>query len=72
LSCEHNNVQFIGVYSLIGCYHCEDCGEKIDPVEYHKMKGDLHINLIDYYTEHPEKLQPMWQDHPWVRHLYEN
>jgi hypothetical protein len=55
---------------MVGNYRCEDCGETIDPVEYAKMKGSLNIALLDYYTEHPERLKPMYRDHPWVRHLY--
>jgi hypothetical protein len=45
--------------------------EEIDPVKYAKLKGELNIALLDYYAEHPEELNPIWRDHPWVRHLYE-
>jgi hypothetical protein len=36
-NCQHNNVQFLGTYSLIGSYYCTDCGEIIDPQTYHKQ-----------------------------------
>jgi len=71
-SCQHNNVQFIGKFSLVGNYHCNDCGEEIDPVEYAKIKGDLNIQLLDYYKENPHKLNSHWRHHPWVKHLYES
>ncbi len=43
--CTHENVQFIGLYSMIGNYHCEDCGAIIEPVEYHRTHGMPHISL---------------------------
>tara|TARA_R110000751_G_scaffold307662_1_gene430499 strand:+ start:12878 stop:13111 length:234 start_codon:yes stop_codon:yes gene_type:complete len=70
MTCTHDRVTFRGSYSLIGNYRCDDCKEIIDPIEYAKMKGDLNFELLDYYTEHPDRLNPMWQDHPWVAHLY--
>ena len=71
-SCQHNNVQFIGQFSLVGNYECRDCGEAIDPVEYAKMKGELNIQLLDYYRKNPHKLNPDNRNHPWVKHLYES
>jgi hypothetical protein len=38
MTCEHDNVVFIGIYSLVGNYVCKDCNAEIDPVEYAKMK----------------------------------
>lgn len=72
LICEHNNVTFNGMYSLIGKYKCHDCGQEIDPVEYAKMKGMLNIKLMDYYKEYPYKLDPMWRDHWRVKDRYRN
>jgi hypothetical protein len=69
--CKHDNVVFNGMYSLVGNYLCKDCDIEIDPVEYAKMKGMLNIALLDYYEENPDKLDPMFHDHPWVAHLYE-
>jgi len=71
VTCKHDNVTFHGLYSLIGNYICNDCGIKIKPVEYAKMKGHLNIALLDYYTENPDKLNHMWHDHPWIAHLFE-
>lgn len=71
MTCKHEDVVFLGTYSLIGDYVCQDCGERFDPVEYAKTKGDLNVNLIDYYMENPDKLNPMWHDHPMVAHLFE-
>lgn len=68
--CEHNRVTFVGLYSLVGNYVCDDCEAIIDPVEHAKAKGDLNVALISYYEENPEKLKPMWRDHPTVRHIY--
>lgn len=45
MKCTHDNVTFIGLYSLIGNYHCNDCGEKIEPVKYHQMKKMPHVRL---------------------------
>jgi len=42
--CPHKNVQFIGMYSLVGNYICQDCGEKIPPVVYHRMMGHPHVD----------------------------
>ena len=71
MTCKHDNVEFNGMYSLVGNYLCKDCNIEIDPVEYAKMKGKLNIALLDYYEENPDKLDPMYHDHPWVAHLYE-
>ena len=71
MTCKHDNVFFNGYYSLVGNYVCKDCNIEIDPVEYAKMKGILNIALLDYYEENPDKLDPMYHDHPWVAHLYE-
>ena len=71
MTCKHHNVVFNGIYSLLGNYLCKDCNIEIDPVEYDKMKGHLNVALLDYYEENPDKLDPMWQDHPSVAHLYE-
>ncbi len=43
--CTHENYQFVGMYSLIGNYHCLDCGEIIEPVEFHRLKGLPHAQL---------------------------
>ena len=69
--CTHNNVTFIGVSSLMGQYVCDECDMVISPVEYHKLKGYLHVKLIKYYEQHPEKLLPMYRDHPWIAHVYQ-
>ena len=71
MTCKHDNVVFNGMYSLVGNYLCKDCNIEIDPVEYAKMKGMLNVALLDYYEENPDKLDPMYHDHPWVAHLYE-
>lgn len=71
MGCQHENAVFDGQSSLVGNYVCPDCQAVIDPVEFAKLRGNLHITLIDYYTDHPERLAPMWRDHPWVEHLYE-
>jgi len=71
LPCPHKQVTFLGKASLVGNYYCDVCGEKIDPIEYAKMNGDLNIALLDYYTKNPNKLNPSWRNHPWVKHLYE-
>lgn len=71
MSCNHDNVTFTGVFSLVGKYLCKDCGQSIDPVEYAKLKGNLNIQLLDYYEQNPEKLNVRWHHHPWVKHLYE-
>lgn len=77
--CEHANVTYVyddakvafkGGFSLIGYYRCLDCNEKLDIVEYAKYRGDLDIALLDYYRQFPERLNPIWRDHPWVRHLF--
>ncbi len=70
MTCKHDNVVFNGMYSLVGNYLCKDCKVEIDPVEYAKMKGMLNVALLDYYEENPDKLDPMYHDHPWVEHLY--
>ena len=71
MTCKHDNVVFMGMYSLVGNYLCKDCNIEIDPVEFAKLKGKLNIALLDYYEENPDKLDPMYHDHPWVAHLYE-
>ena len=71
MNCNHDNVTFHGMFSLVGNYICNDCGQKIDPVEYAKLKGELNIQILDYYEQNPEKLNVQWHDHPWVKHLYE-
>lgn len=45
MKCTHDNVTFVGLYSLIGNYHCNDCGEVIEPVIYHQMKKMPHVRL---------------------------
>ena len=42
MTCKHDNVVFVGMYSLVGNYVCKDCNIEIDPVEYAKMKGHLN------------------------------
>jgi hypothetical protein len=79
MTCKHDNVEFMGIYRRVGNYVCwvrtivccKDCNVEIDPVEYAKMKGMLNVALLDYYEENPDKLDPMYHDHPWVAHLYE-
>ena len=71
MTCKDDNVEFAGTYSLVGKYVCKDCNVEIDPVEYAKMKGHLNISLLDYYEENTDKLDPMYNDNPWVAHLYE-
>lgn len=68
--CSHENATFVGQFSLAGNYVCPDCQAVIDAVEFAKLRGHLHFMLIDYYTSHPDRLDPMWRDHPWVEHLY--
>jgi hypothetical protein len=68
--CKHNDVVFLGVHSLVGRYVCNDCKAEIDPVEYARLKGDLNFALMGYYEEFPERLNPIWHDHPAVAHLY--
>jgi hypothetical protein len=70
MTCPHDNMVFDGTYSLKGNYRCKDCGEIITPKEYCRIKGDLHTDLIDYYTKYPDRLKIMWRNHPKVRHLY--
>jgi glycosyltransferase involved in cell wall biosynthesis len=36
LGCQHKRANFIGSWSLIGDYKCDDCGYRIDPQIYHK------------------------------------
>ena len=51
------------------CFSVADYVEEV--VEFAKLKGKLNIALLDYYEENPDKLDPMYHDHPWVAHLYE-
>lgn len=60
--CPHENTQFVGYASLIGYYHCNDCGENIDPVEYAKLKGYFNVALVDYYIENIDKLNNFWKN----------
>jgi len=41
--CEHLKVQFIGMFSMIGSYHCRDCGIKIDPVIRALNEGSYNV-----------------------------
>lgn len=43
--CKHNDVQFYGMYSMVGDYHCVDCGYKIDPIVLHYIRAHPHIML---------------------------
>lgn len=70
MECKHKTVTFWGQFSMVGNYICDDCGVKINPVDRAKQKGELNVELLDYYTKNPSKLNVEWRDHPWVRHLY--
>ena len=48
ISCFHDNVEFIGLYSLIGNYFCKNCKEKLEPQIYHRMKGQPTIDDLAY------------------------
>ena len=60
--CKHDNVTFHGLYSYIGAYHCNDCGEEINPLTYAKLKGipNYHIPIENYPEEHREKIREYW------------
>ena len=64
MNCKHENVTFRGVFSMIGCYVCDDCGEEFDPVEYHRMTGEPHVDLKveDYAPDFREKIANFWAD----------
>jgi len=51
MTCKHDNYQFKGLYSLVGKYHCLDCGAEIEPVEFHRLKGWPHVELDDKKSE---------------------
>jgi hypothetical protein len=70
MTCKHDDVVFIGMNSLIGNYVCQVCHIEICPIEYARIKGMLNIALLDYYEKNPDKLDPMWHDHPWVSHIF--
>jgi hypothetical protein len=61
-TCEHSKVQFIGMFSMIGSYHCRDCGIKIDPVihalnegtEHELFHPDNHDKLREYLSTRTE------------------
>ncbi len=59
--CKHEKANFIGECSLIGNYYCDTCHKKIDPVEYHRMRGYPHYNLKleDYPEEFRSKMIQM-------------
>lgn len=42
-TCNHENVRFEGLFSMIGGYVCQNCQLKIEPFVYHKMIGIDHI-----------------------------
>lgn len=43
IKCQHNNVNFIGQFSMIGNYICSDCKVKIDPVVFAILRGMPHV-----------------------------
>lgn len=44
-TCNHEDTTFRGIDSLVGNYVCNQCGEIIEPVEYHRIAGLPHRNL---------------------------
>lgn len=38
IKCFHDRVTFVGLWSLIGMYRCDDCGALINPKIYHIIK----------------------------------
>ena len=47
--CEHKNVSFEGVFSMIGSYVCQDCRLKIEPFVLHALEKRWHVLF------HPER-----------------
>jgi hypothetical protein len=47
--CEHKNVSFEGVFSMIGSYVCQDCRLKIEPFVFHALEKSWHVLF------HPER-----------------
>jgi len=43
--CKHEDVEFLGMFSLVGSYHCVDCGYEITPVVLHYIRAHPHIML---------------------------
>ena len=41
--CTHDDVQFMGAYSLVGGYVCQNCGFNINPVVLHYVRDHPHV-----------------------------
>ena len=49
--CEHLSASWIGQFSMIGSYYCNECGMKIEPFVYHKMKNIPHVYFDERGSE---------------------
>ncbi len=67
--CEHKNVRFEGMFSMIGSYVCQDCGLKIEPFVLNALENRPHILFNPKYKKelqesiellNPENLK-LWQ-----------
>jgi len=68
MKCNHKNVTFHGMFSMIGHYVCDKCNAKIDPVVYHMIKGKKHElfhpskrnDLIKYLNQLSPEMKVLW------------
>ena len=49
--CLHKHTQFVGMYSMVGTYYCEDCGTEIEPLELHWLQGQPHVRMAEKNAE---------------------
>ena len=52
--CEHKNIVFEGMFSMVGSYVCQDCRLKINPIVLHRMENLPHIY---FRPEHKKELE---------------
>lgn len=54
-NCNHDNVSFMGQFSMIGGYVCDTCKITIDSVVYHIITNQPHVLFETDKTEELKK-----------------
>lgn len=61
--CQHPEVDFIGMYSMVGEYVCRGCKAKIDPADHHRRIGEPHfeVGIEEYAPEFQDRIRVFWE-----------
>ena len=52
IKCEHKNIRFEGMFSMIGSYVCQDCKLKIEPFVLHALRDEFHTLFLPRNKDH--------------------